>query len=964
MVEFGRHHNIEALTYSEVDRVEGEIGDFRVTVTRKPRYIDEDKCTGCGICTKYCPVEYPDPYNQNLCDNKAIHIYFSQAIPLVTYIDDNCLRLKEGKCDICLGVCQPEAIDFRQTPERVELKVGTIILSTGVEPFDPSAVEEYGYGRLENVVTSMDYERLLSSTGPYRGRILRASDREHPGKVAWLQCVGSRRVTPGENSYCSGVCCTYTQKQVILTKEHEAEAECTVFHNDIRAIGKDFERYYHRTEQLPGVRFIRSYTSVVGEDPDSKNVRVRYATPADGVKEEAFDMVVLSVGLDPPVDSRGLAETYGIDLNDHGFPETARGNPMATTRPGIFVSGGLQGPVDIPESVYSASGAGSRCGEILGYRRDKLTSEMSYPPERDVVRDEPRVGVFVCHCGANIGSVVDVPSAVEEAWTYPDVVHAQEQLFSCANNAIKEITELVEEKGLNRVVIAACSPRTLEELFRNTMRESGLNQYYLEMANIREQCSWVHSREKDEATRKAKDIIRMSVARAARLQPLQEFDLPVNKTTLVVGGGIAGMTCALSIARQGFRVHLVEKEKALGGMARRIHTTLEGLNVRAYLDELIRSIYSNPLIHVSHNAVIRDVSGYVGNFTTTLETGGVTKKIDHGAAVIAVGADVYRPTEYLFGESDKVVTHLELGERIAAGDETVADAESLVMIQCVGCRNEDRDYCSRVCCSHAVKNALELKKLNPKMAIYILFRDMRTFGFKEDYYREAADRDVTFIRYDPDDGPEVEEATNEAGKPCVRVTVPDAILGKRLALDADILSLAAAVVPSAQTREVARKFKVPLNPDGFFKEAHVKLRPVEFAADGIYLCGMAHYPKHIDEVVNQAYGAAGRVLTMMSHDTVVASGSVAEVEEYDCVSCGACITACSYDAIEFVDTPKGRKARVNPVLCKGDGLCSAKCPTNAVVLKHFTDEALLDQIDAAGTWGELLLEIDGAVGTA
>lgn len=962
MVEFGRHHNIEALTYAEVNSVEGDVGNFKVTVTKKPRYINEDKCTGCGTCMKYCPVEYPDQYNQELCDNKAIHIYFSQAIPLVTYVDESCLRLKEGKCDICMGVCQTKAIDFRQTTEKVELNVGTIILSAGVEPFDPSAVEEYGYGKLENVVTSMDYERLLSSTGPYRGEILRATDGKHPRKVAWLQCVGSRRVTPGENSYCSSVCCTYTQKQVILTKEHEAEAECTVFHNDIRSIGKDFERYYHRTERLPGVRFIRSYTSVVGENPENNNVVVRYATPADGVKEEEFDMVVLSVGLNPPADHQGFAETYGIGLNEHGFPETALGNPMATTRPGIFVSGGLQGPMDIPESVFSASGAGSQCGEILNYRRHKLTREMSYPPERDVGREEPRVGVFVCHCGANIGSVVDVPSAVEEAWTYPNVVHAQEQLFSCANNAIKEISELVEEKGLNRVVIAACSPRTLEELFRDTLREAGLNQYYLEMANIREQCSWVHSKEKEDATRKAKDIIRMSVARAAHLQPLEEFDLPVNKRTLVVGGGIAGMTCALSIARQGYQVHLVEKEKRLGGMARRIQTTLEGLDVQSYLDDLIQSVYKNPLIHVSHNATIKGVSGYVGNFTATIETNGLIKKVDHGASVIAVGADVHRPAEYLYGESDKVATHLELEEKIARKDESVVTAESLVMIQCVGCRNEDRDYCSRVCCSHAVKNALKLKELNPGMAIYILFRDMRTFGFKEDYYREAADKGVNFIQYDPENKPEVEEATNEAGKPCVRVSVPDQILGKRLELDADILSLAAAVVPSPQAKEIAGMFKVTLNPDGFFKEAHVKLRPVEFAADGVYLCGMAHYPKHIEEVVNQAYGAAGRVLTMMSHDTVVASGSVAEVEEYDCVSCGACITACTYDAIEFVATPKGRKARVNPVLCKGDGLCTAKCPTSAVALKHFTDQALLSQIDAAGTREEILVELDATVG--
>jgi heterodisulfide reductase subunit A len=898
---------------------------------------------------KYCPKEYPDKFNQEISKNKAVHVYFSQAIPLVAYIDDTCLRLNDGKCDICKGVCQQEAIDFRQTIEKSEVTVGTIILSAGIEPFDPATVEEYGYGKMQNVVTSMDFERLLSATGPYQGKILRASDNEHPKKIAWIQCVGSRRVTPGENSYCSGVCCTYTQKQVILTKEHEDEAQCTIFHNDVRAFGKDFEHYYERTEDLPGVRFIRSYTSIAREIPETKNVVVRYATVHEGVKEEEFDMVVLSVGLNPPVDCQGLADKFGIELNAHGFSQAGQENRMKTTRPGIFVSGGLQGPIDIPESVFSASGAGSQCGEVLHHRRGNLAEEKIYPPERDVAGQEPRIGVFVCHCGANIGSVVNVPSVVEDAWTLPHVVHAQEQLFSCATNSVREITDLAEEKGLNRVVIAACSPRTLEALFRDTLREAGLNQYYCEMANIREQCSWVHSKEKEESTRKAKDIIRMSVARAGYLEPLQEFDLPVNKTTLVVGGGIAGMTCARSIASQGFHVHLVEKAKHLGGIARRIDTTLEGMDVQAHLDDLIQSIYKNPLIHVSHEAVIQKVDGYVGNFITTLESKGRIREIKHGAAVIAIGADVYQPTEYLYGESDKVFTHLELGEKIAAKEESIVNAETLVMIQCVGCRNEDRNYCSRVCCSHAIKNALKLKAMNPEMAIYILFRDMRTYGFKEDYYREAADKGVNFIQYNPENPPQVEEAKNEDGKPCVRITVPDSILGSMVELDADVLSLAAAVIPSAQAKEIAGLFKVTLNTDEFFKEAHVKLRPVEFAADGVYLCGTAHYPKHIEETINQAYGAAGRVMTLLSHDTVVASGSIAEVKEHDCVACGACMTSCTYDAIEFRETAKGPKAYVNPILCKGDGLCNAKCPTNAIMVKHFTDETILSQIDAAGT---------------
>ncbi len=926
--------------------MDGEAGDFKVTLKKKPRYIIEDKCTGCGTCVEYCPVQYPDPFNQDISENKAVHIYFSQAIPLVAYIDDSCLYLKEKKCLICEGVCQNDAIDLRQTEEKLEVNVGAIILSLGMEPYDPKTRDDYGYEKFENVVTSMDYERLLSSTGPYAGEVLRTSDRKHPRNVAWIQCVGSRRVTPGDNSYCSGVCCTYTQKQVILTHDHDPEAKCTIFHNDIRSWGKDFERYFQRTEQLPDTRFLRSYASVVGENPENKNVIVRYSTPDQGVKEEEFEMVVLSVGLNPPAGFAKMADTFGIELESHGFCKTDPANPIKTSRPGIYASGAFHGPTDIPESVFTASGAGVQSAEFLDYRRGKLAVERVYPEERDVSSEEPKIGVFICHCGANIGSVVNVPSAVEYALTLPNVVYAQEQLFSCATNSAREITDMAKEKGLNRVVIAACSPRTLEPLFRDTLREAGINQYYLDMANIREHCSWVHSKEKDEATRKAKDIIRMSVARASRLEPLQEFDLPVNKAALVVGGGVAGMTCALAIANQGHPVHLVEKNKDLGGNARRLHQTLEGLDVQAYLKDLIGKVYKTPLIHVSHDAEILDVSGYVGNFVTTVETEGRVRQIRHGATVIAVGADEYKPTEYLYGEDERAVTHLELEERIAKEDEKVMKAQSVVMIQCVGCRNEDRNYCSRVCCSHAVKNALKLKENNPEMDVYILFRDMRTYGLKEDFYREAADRDVKFIRYEPEDPPRI-EAAKEGGKEILRVTVPDPILGQRLELDADIVSLAAAVVPSASTDQVAGQFKLTLNPDSFFKEAHAKLKPVEFAADGVFLCGMAQYPKHLSETINQAYGAAGRVLTLLSHDTVIASGAVCEVHENDCVSCGACISACTYGAIEFVDRPAGKKAWVNPVLCKGDGVCNAKCPTNAIVLKHFTDGEILCQIDAA-----------------
>jgi heterodisulfide reductase subunit A len=858
--------------------------------------------------------------------NKCAHIYFAQAIPLVTYIDpDTCLYLQDEKCNICVGVCKNNAIDLHQKEEKLEVEVGAIILSPGYEIFDPKLRGDYGYGKMENVVTSLDFERLLSATGPHEGEIRRPSDGKHPHKIAWIHCVGSRQVRPGGNSYCSSVCCTYTQKQVILAKDHDAEIEATIFHNDIRSFGKDFERFYQRAENLPGVRFVRSYVSIGKEILGSKNVTIRYSTTGDGVKEEEFDLVVLSVGLNPPVDARDLATKFGIELNSHGFCKTNPVNPIETSRSGIFVSGAFQGPIDIPESVVTASGADALCSQFLAYRRGKLDRERIYPPEKDVSAEEPKVGVFVCHCGANIGRVVDVPSVVKYACTLKNVVHAEESTFACAADTAQKIADTIREKGLNRVVVAACTPRTHEPLFRDTLSEAGINPYYFDMANIREHCAWVHSREKEDATQKAKDIVRMSAARASLLESLQGFELPVDKRALVVGGGLAGMTSALSLAEQGFEVYLVEKDTDLGGMARRIHHTLEGMDVQAYLGDIIRKVYRHPSIHVSTDSTITEASGYVGNFVTKVTSEGRVQEIRHGITIIATGAEEYKPTEYLYGKDDRVLTQLELEEQIAKREERLINSRGLVMIQCVGCRQEDRNYCSRVCCDQAVKNALKLKEINPEMDIHIIFRDMRTYGFKEDYYREAANKDIKFIRYEPDDKPQV-EAVEEDGKPILRVIATDPILGQKLSIDTDSLALAAAVIPSATSNAISRLFKVPLNPDGF---------------------GTAHYPKHISETISQAYGAAGRAATILTKDSVVASGAVCDVKESACVSCGGCISVCTYDAIEFHDTPQGKKARVNPILCKGDGLCSSRCPTGAIFLKHFTDEEIFSQIDAA-----------------
>jgi heterodisulfide reductase subunit A len=941
-IECDRHPNIEILTYTEVSAVEGTAGNFKVTLTKKPRYIDEDKCTGCTTCTEYCPVKVPDPFNQELSLSKAVHIYFAQAVPLVSYIDETCLRLTDKTCSICQNVCENDAIDFGQTAEKMEVKVGAVVLAPGYEIFDPKARGDYGYGTFQNVVTSLDFERLLCATGPHEGHILRPSDKKHPHKVAWIHCVGSRQVIPGGNTYCSAVCCSYTQKQVILAKDHVPDLQATIFHNDIRSYGKDFERFYQRAEKLPGVQFVRSYVSVGREIPGSKNVTIRYSTTDDGVKEDEFELVVLSVGLNPPSDAKELAAKFGIELDAHGFCKTSPTNPIETTREGIFVSGAFHGPRDIPEAVMTASAASALSAQLLKSRRGLLSRERVYPPEKDVSKEEAKVGVFVCRCGANIGRVVDVPGLVEYAKTLGNVAHAEESLFACATNTAKAISDTIRDKGLNRVVVAACTPRTHEPLFRDTLREAGINQYFFDMANIREHCSWVHSKEPEAATQKAKDIVRMSVARTAMLEPLQEFSLPVNKMTLVIGGGVAGMTSALALAEQGFESYLIEKAADLGGMARRMHFTLEGLDVQAFVGDLKKKVYRHPLIHVVTDAAITHSSGYVGNFVTQVKAKGRVREIKHGAAIVATGAEEHKPDEYLYGKDPRVMTYLELEERISRRDEALLKAQNVVMIQCVGCRQEDRNYCSRVCCSGAVKNALQLKKANAQMDIYVLFRDMRTYGFREDYYREAATRGVRFIRYEPRDKPVV---SADDGK--LQVAVTDPVLARKLALDTDYIALAAAVVPAAGSEDTARHFKLSLGPDGFFQEAHVKLRPVDFAAEGVFLCGTAQYPKHLTETIAQAYGAAGRALTLLSRDTVVASGSVCDVNEKMCVSCGACITACTYGAIDFEDTPRGKKARINPVLCKGDGLCNAKCPTGAIFLKHYTDSEVYGQIDAA-----------------
>ena len=944
-LECATNPNISILTDSDVDAVRGEAGNFTVDVVQEPRYVDSDKCTGCGLCAEYCPVEITDDYNAGLATIKCIHLPFPQAVPAVSMVDPaQCLFLQRTECQICVPTCNVRAIDFHQQAKKHEIQVGSIILAPGYDVFDPSEQSQYGYDRYRNVITSLEYERLLSASGPNGGVLCRPSDGATPLKIAWIQCVGSRDVAAG-NLYCSSVCCMYAMKQVILSKEHIPPLEVVILHNDVRAFGKGFERYYERTKALDGVRFEWAKPSVVGEDPETHAVTLRYRLDGERVKEEAFDLVVLSVGISSPPGNRALAERLGITLNEEGFCGTSALHPMETNRSGIYACGVFCGPMDIPDAVTMAGGAAAMSTERLGRVRGSLVSEKFYPEERDIRGEPPRVGVFVCHCGTNIIKSVAAADVVAYAETLGGVVHAQEDTFSCSIDSIKRMVETIKEKDLNRVVVAACTPRTHEPVFQDALRQAGLNPFLFEMTNIREHCAWVHMGDKKRATRKAGDLVRMATAKAGMLMPLSRKPYTIQRSALVIGGGISGMVCALSLANQGIKVHLVEKDNLLGGMARRLRVTVEEDDVQAYLKRLTERVYHHLLVQVHMGAEIREFSGYVGNFRTTLLTGAqqLSVEIPHGVTVVATGAQEFKPHEYLYGNNHQVLTHLELEEAIYGQRDRIKKCRSLVMIQCVGSRDDERPYCSRVCCGQAVKNALKLKKINPEMKIYVLYRDMRTYGLMENAYGDAADQGVMFIRYHEADKPEVEAKEGDNG---LQVWVTEPTLGKKLMLEADLVSLAAATVPNEHNHSLSQALKVPLNPDGFFMEAHMKLRPVDFPTDGIFMCGLAHNPKHISESVAQGYAAASRAMTVLSQEEMWGEGAIAQVNETRCTGCSVCEEVCPFHAVE-VSSETG-VAVVNSALCKGCGLCAASCRSGALDVMGNNEEQVFSLLLAVG----------------
>ena len=935
LVAAGRHPNITLITNAEIVGLSGEAGNFEVKILRKARYIDEEKCNGCGVCAQKCPVEAIDEYNQGLSERSAVYVLYPQAVPLKYMID----REKCIGCGTCKEVCKANAINYEEQDSIVTLKVGSIILAPGFESFDARLKSEYGYGRYPNVVTSIEFERILSASGPYSGMVLRPSDGEIPRKVAFIQCVGSRDVQVG-NNYCSAACCMYAIKEAVIAKEHQSGLDCTIFFMDIRAYGKDFELYYLRAQDEHGVKFVRSRVSRVEEVPETRSLIVHYVDENGNPKKEEFDMVVLSVGMRPTKEAEKLAEVLGIDLNEYKFCKTSTFNPIETSKPGIYVCGAFQAPKDIPESVAQASGAATKAASIIASERGKLTAVKEFPPERDVSKEEPRIGVFVCHCGINIGGIVNVPEVVEYAKTLPNVVYAEDNLYTCSADTQRRIREKIIEHKLNRVVVASCTPRTHEPLFRETLREAGLNEYLFEMANIRDQCSWVHMHEPEKATEKAKDLVRSAVAKARHLRPLSKPQIPITPAALVIGGGLSGMVAALELANQGFEIHLVEKEKELGGHLRHIYYLLEkNEDPQEKLKELVSKVMSNDKIHVYLGAEIADITGYIGNFRTLIKMNGETKEIDHGVIIVATGAEEYTPKEYLYGQNPRVLTQRELEEKLAKGEFNV---EKVVMIQCVGSRTAERPNCSRICCGQAIKNALKIKELNPQAEVYILYKDIRTYGFHENRYREASRSGVTFIRYDDEHKPQVSVRN---GKLEVLAWAP--LLDSWIQLNPDLLVLSVATIPNPDNKRLAGMLKIPLTKDGFFLEAHVKLRPVDFQTDGIFLCGLAHSPKYVDESIAQACAAAARATIILSKKALEMEGAIAQVNKDLCSGCRICETLCPYNAIEVKELENGKfVAHVIEALCKGCGVCGSACPTKAITLEHFTTEQIFAQIRA------------------
>lgn len=957
LVEVQRHPNIDVLVNSEVVECKGKEGNFKVKVLSHARFVDEKKCTGCGVCAEKCPKKIPSEFDLGMTQRKAIYTPFPQAVPLIYTIDaENCIYFKKGKCRICEKKCKSMAVDFKQKDREVKLDVGSIVVATGYDQFNPSAIKEYGFDLYQNVVTALEFERLLNASGPTEGRILRPSDGKVPKSITYIQCVGSR--DENHYPYCSRVCCTYAIKEAMLAREHEDEIkDQNILYMDIRTFGKGFEEYYLRCKDEAKVNFIRGRVAEIIEQPEGKSLLIRYEDTEKGTfREITSDMVVLSSALIPSGSNEKLSEILGIDLDESGFfmEREMGGDPVTTTKKGIFICGCAQGPKDIPDSVAQASAASAKAQVFVKERveaacvvEDTEQRESEEEEAATKVVEEPRIGIFVCHCGINIGGVVDIKKVVDYAKDLPNVVEAQHNLFTCSESTQSIIEDAISKRKLNRVIVAACTPRTHEPLFRETCSKAGLNPYLFEMTNIREHCSWVHSHEKDKATEKAEELLRMAVAKAQNLRPLSRKTVPIEQKALVIGGGIAGICAALDISNQGIPTILVEKQPKLGGRLNEI-ATLSPSNIKS--SELLKkmlALLDSSKVQVHTNCAIESIEGFVGNFDVTLKSKGKKSgKKKHqfkvGAIVMAIGSGIYDPeSRFSYKQYPNIITNYELEKQLMQKKNPFKN-KKVAFILCVGARErEGNRACARYCCQVAIKQAIELADNN--CSVTVLFRDIRTFGKgAEKMYKKAALKGVNFIRYDEDRPP----AIQRKGK---ALTVYDTLLQEDIAIDCDNVVLVVPMAPPSDAERFQEMLKIPRGEDGFFLEQHPKLAPLQTNTEGIFLCGCAQAPKNLQDTIAQASGAASQAIALLSQNTSEVEAAVAKVDENLCWGCGTCTEVCEFGAPGLTSIEEDKAlSQINEALCKGCGTCAVLCPSGAITPLHFTRNQILSMIQAFG----------------
>nr|HID58133.1 CoB--CoM heterodisulfide reductase iron-sulfur subunit A family protein [Desulfobacterales bacterium] len=923
---------LDIMLKTELISLQGVAGAFECELLIKANPIDNQKCTACGVCVSACPreaISLVPGFDQR----SSTCIRYPHSIPQAYVINtDLC-----DQCGQCIPVCIPGAIDLTKKDEKQRVDVASVILALGAEIIDVKELQYYGYGISPNIVTGLELERILSASGPTGGELLRPSDGKRPERIAWIQCVGSRNDKIGQG-YCSSICCMYALKEISIVKERVSpDIETSVFFMDMRTCGKGYETYYQRVKNELGVRFVRARPHTIMEAKDSGNLIVQYMEDHDQ-KEEEFDLVVLSTGLKPSESAVELARKLGLQLNQYSF---IRSDPLVqveTSREGIYACGMIEEPKDIPETVVQAGAAASKAA--LHLPSTTATPSLTSPTD-DIVEEDIRTGIFVCACGDEIAGRIDLARLMDRVSELPSVELVREQEFSCHNVGLEEIEREIKERRLNRVVVAACSPRSYEILFQEVAEKAGLNRHLVSVVNIREQDAWVHSEDKEMATKKAEILVRMATGALRRKKPLTEYRKASIPAALVLGGGVAGMTAAVELSKLGHSVFLVEKTGSLGGVSRSIHKTLNGGDVQALIQHLEEMVEKEPNIELITQAEVVGFSGEEGSFSTELRIGpdGESRTIEHGVVILATGADPYRPKEYMYGESPLVIDQLELEAQIHDRPQEVKDWDNVVMIQCVGSRNDEHPNCGRVCCQTAINNALKLKELNPDMGVLVLYRDIRTYGFQEDYYRLAREKGVIFERYDPDDPPKVEKESNNR----VKVKFKDLILNRDMEAGVNALVLSTSLVASPDTRVLSRLMGLDLTEDGFFKESHIKLEPVVLTRPGFFVCGSAHYPKTIAESISQALAAAGKAHEVLSRRALRANDVFAVVEREKCAVCLTCVRVCPYD-VPFINGQG--YSQIDPLKCRGCGLCAAECPGKAIQLLNCEDDQILAQNNA------------------